>query len=146
MLTFFWAFAGIPGIDGLSPFGDEMEEVHFDVSPLIAWFFSVFFTLLLICELLLMKPAYDKLCWNTFQEIGSDVHIQTCYQNFEVAKGSWILLFWFSGVEMSTVFFFEDNIIRRTSFIVIAIIYAVGLVIGYLAVIQNLLIDFIVKE
>lgn len=134
MLVFFWSFAGIPGVDGLSPFGDEAEAVSFDVSPIIGWFNTILFSLLLTMEVLLIKPAYDKLCWNTFQEIGSDVHIQTCYQNFEVAKGSWILLMGFSGVEMSTVFFFEDDFLRFTIFAISAICYFGGLIVGYMAV------------
>lgn len=134
MLTFFWAYAGIPGVDGLSPFGEEGEEVVFDVSATVGWCFSITFTTFLVLELLLIKPAYDKLCWNTFQQIGSDAHIQICYQNFEVAKGSWILLFWFSCVEFGTVLFFEDNRFRFWSFIVVAVIYSGGLIFGFIGV------------
>jgi len=134
ILAYFWAYAGIPGVDGISPFGDEQEMVSFDVSAPIGYTYCILFILIGTLELLLIKPAYDKLCWNTFQEIGSDMHIQTCYRNFEVAKGSWNLLFWFSGVEMSTVFFFEDNAKRRIVLFIIYACYAVGLVFGYFAV------------
>lgn len=134
MLIFFWAYAGIPGVDGLSPFGEEGEEVTFDVSAIIGWGCSIFFTLNLTCILLLIKPAYDKLCWNTFQQIGSDVHIQTCYQNFEVAKGSWLLLFWFSAVEFSSILFFEDDRVRFWIFVVLFIGYLGGLILGFIAV------------
>ena len=85
-------------------------------------------------EIVLMCPAYDKLCWNTYLKIGSDNYIQYCYRNSEIAKGAWMLLFWFSGIEMSTVFFFENNTRRFVSFLVVAAVYCVGRVMGYQAV------------
>ena len=108
--------------------------VKFDVSPTIGTTYCLLFIIIGILEILLIKPAYDKLCWDTFQQIGSDMHIQTCYQNFEVAKGSWNLLFWFSGVEFATIFFFEDNAKRRIVFLIIYAGYVVGLVFGFFAV------------
>lgn len=116
------------------PFGDEDDEVNFRVPKAIAFFGFMFFMLVLLSVIALMKPAYDKLKWNTFQEIGSDVHLQTCYQNFEVAKGTWLLLFWYSGVEISTVFFFEDQETRIYIESALGIIYVLMLVVGYLAV------------
>lgn len=134
MLIFFWAYAGIPGVDGLSPLGSEGEEVSFDISAGMGYFNSILFFLLMICELILIKPAYNKLCWNTFQQIGSDVHIQTCYQNYEVAKGSWIMLMWFSFVEFSTVLFFEDEMAPLITFSILFIAYFIGLGMGFKAV------------
>lgn len=135
ILAYFWAYAGIPGVDGFSPMDAESEEeVTFDVTPLIGWTMSILFILFGSLELLLIKPCYNKLCWIAYQKIGSDVHMQQCYKNYEVAKGSWILFFWFTGVECSTIFFFENNTVRAILLAVLALVYVGGLAAGYQAV------------
>lgn len=145
MLIFFWSYAGIPGVAGLSPLGQEGEEVIFEVSAFVGWFNSITFTLFLIIELALIKPAYDKLVWNTFQEIGSDVHIQTCYQNFEVAKGSWVMLIFFGTIEIAGVMFFEDSNVRLVVFGIASMVYIGALIVGAIAVRKLISIVFFRK-
>ena len=133
--AFFWAYASISNVSGiLAPFGGSSEEIKLTIEPGVGWAFMGVFIGFAVFEVLLIRPAYDKLCWNTYQQIGSDNFIQKCYRNFEVAKGAWMLMFWFSGVECSTIFFFENNTRRIIIFGVVCAIYVTAIIFGFLAV------------
>ena len=135
MLALFWAYTSIPQIEGIvAPLGGTTEAINFKIFPPVGWFFFAAFIALGVIEMMLLQPCYDKLCWNTFKKIGSDDYIQKCYRNFEFAKGAWMLLIWYSLVEFTSLFFFENRVGRMIWFGIFAVLHLANLGFGYYSV------------
>ena len=95
----------------------------FDLKSYFAFPLCIFHILIQIIIFLLAKPVYEKLAWENFSSIGSDLFMQEAFKYYEIAKGTMVTLMVVSLPHFGFMIFFEKNIILTVSYILLLLLF-----------------------